>query len=343
MSVRVFTPEQARKLAVSVLSTAGASDDIAAIVADHVTESDLMGVASHGLIRLAKYVDQINSGYIDPRAQVSVLDDRPGLVRLDGGGGFGIVALHDAARRVVKKAKDSAIAAAAVVNCAHAGRLGAYVEVAARDGCFAMVFGGGAYRKLPTVVPYGGRKGVFDTNPYALALPGGDGEPVVTDFATSATAQGKVLVYRSGKKPVPEGWLVDSDGNPTCDPEAYYTGGAMLPAAGPKGYGLAVVAELIGDALLGQPHEFNWMIIALDLWAIRPQRDYMRAAAEFLETVKDCPPAEGFTEVMLPGEPERRLYESRLRDGIPMPESTWTLIRETAERLNISLDDILAD
>ena len=127
------------------------------------------------------------------------------------------------------------------------------------------------------------------------------------------------------------------------DPEAYYTGGAMLPAAGHKGYGLAMVAEIMGNALLGEPHEFNWMIIALDLWSIRSQQDYTRAAAELVERVKSCPPADGFTEVMLPGEPERRLYEARMRDGIPVPESTWTLFRETAARLDISLDDILAD
>ena len=343
MAERTITAEQGRKLAESVFKAAGATDDIAAIVADHLTESDLMGVTSHGLMRVAKYTEQIQSGHINPRAQVSVLDESPGLVQIDGGRGFGIVALYAAARRAVAKAKESAIAAATVVNCAHTGRMGAYVEAAARDGCFAMVFGGGAYRTLPTVVPHGGRKGVYDTNPYALALPGGDGEPVVADFASSATAQGKVLVYRREKKPVPEGWLVDADGNPTRDPEAYYTGGAMLPAGGHKGYGLAMVAEIMGNALLGEPHEFNWVIIALDLWSIRPQQDYTRAAAELVETVRRCPPAEGFAEVMPPGEPERRFYEARLADGIPVPESTWALFRETTAQLDISLDDILAD
>ena len=337
MLEHIISAEQARRMSVAILTAAGASDDIAATVADHLTESDLRGVSSHGLIRLARYVDQIESGHISPRAEVTVSRDHPSHVHLDGGGGFGIVTLREATRRAVEKAKYSTVAAATVVNCAHTGRVGEYVENAAREGCFAMVFGGGGYREMPTVAPHGGAKGVYDTNPYALAMPGPDGEPIVTDFASSATAQGKLLVHRTAKKPVPEGWLIDADGNPSTDPEVYYNGGALLPAGAHKGYGLAVIAELMGDAMLGEPHEFNWMLIVFHMWAVRPRQAYGESAARLLDTIRAVPPAEGFDEVLLPGEPESRLRAERLRQGIPIPDGSWNLIAATAGKVGLSM------
>ena len=341
MPEHIITAEQGRNLAMAILTKAGAIERSARIVADHLTESDLMGVGSHGLIRLARYTEQIRSNHIDPGAEVTVIEERGGLIRLDGGGGFGIVALLEATRRAVAKAKETAIAAATLVNCGHTGRVGAYAEEAARAGCFAMILGGGANRKLPAVAPYGGRKGLYDTNPFAFGLPGGYDTPVVADFATSVIPQGKVLLHRNARIPVPEGCLLDSDGNPTCDPDAFYDGGALLPAGGHKGYGLAVMAELLGDAVLGEPHEYNWLIVALDLWGIRPQKEYRNSAGRLIEIIKRCPPAPGFEEVMHPGEPEHRLHRDRSRNGIPLPESTWEVLQDTAKSLGLSLSSVV--
>jgi LDH2 family malate/lactate/ureidoglycolate dehydrogenase len=342
MPDKIITPEQARKMGTAILLKAGVGRAEAEFVADHLTESDLRGVGSHGLIRLVRYVEQIEAGHINLQGEITVIEDLPGLVRLDGGGGFGVVALGEATRRAIAKAKTSAVAAATVSNCSHTGRIGAFVEEAANAGCFALILGGGAHRVIPSVAPHGGGKGVFDTNPYALALPGDGAAPVVADFATSVISQGKLLLYRHAGKPVPEGWIVDADGNPSCDPEAYYKGGALLPAAGHKGYGLAVMAELIGHALLGEAHENNWLVIVLNLWGIRPEQDYKQGAAELLDIVRNCPPAKGFDEVLLPGDPEQRIYAERSRTGIPLPESTWTRISETAATLGVPLDEIMA-
>ena len=338
-----ITPAQARKLGTAILTKAGVNEAVAETVADHLTESDLRGVGSHGLVRLVRYVEQIEAGHINLQGEVTVIEDLPALVRIDGGGGFGIAALGEATHRAIAKAKASAVAAATVSNCSHTGRIGAFVEEAANAGCFALILGGGAHRTIPTVAPHGGRKGVFDTNPYALALPGEGSDPVVADFATSVISQGKLLLYRHAGKPVPEGWVMDAAGNPSCDPEVYYNGGALLPAGGHKGYGLAVMAELIGHALLGEAHECNWLVVVLDLWGIRPEKDYRQAAGELLDKVRNCPPAKGFDEVLLPGDPEHRIHAERLQTGIPVPESTWTRIRETAETLGVPLDGIMTD
>ena len=340
MSEHILTSEQARRLAAAVLGGAGVPDAQAAIVGDHLTESELRGVSSHGLLRLVRYAEQIEAGHVDPGGAVTVSEERGSLVRIDGGGGFGIVALGEATRRAIAKAKETTVAAATVVNCGHTGRIGAFVEEAAEAGCFALILGGGAHRTLPSVAPHGGTRGVYDTNPYALALPGEGTEPVVTDFATSVISQGKLLLYRHAGKPVPEGWVVDADGKPSCDPEAYYAGGALLPAGGHKGYGLALMAELIGDALLGTPHECNWLVFVLDLWGIRPEKDFKEAAGNLFSLIRNVPPADGIDEVLLPGDPEHRLHAERSQNGIPLPESTWNRIRETAENLGVAVDEI---
>lgn len=324
------------EIAVSLLSAAGVSAPAVQSVARHVADNDLMGVSSHGLIRVPKYVDQLMDGYIDPKAEITLLSDGPAVTRLDGGRGFGIVALEEALRRTQDKAQRYGIAAALVANCAHTGRVGAFAEEAARNGFFALIFGGGAHRRYKEVAPFGGRKGVFDTNPYSFALPAGTAGPVVADFATSATAQGKMLVHLTGGTPVPEGWIIDADGNPTRDAAAFYAGGAMLPSAGQKGYGMAMIAELIGDALMGPPHELNWMMIVFDLASVRPLAEFEAAAERFAALVKACPPAEGFEEVMMPGEPERRTRERRSRTGIPVPEGTRRLVDVAARKVGLA-------
>jgi LDH2 family malate/lactate/ureidoglycolate dehydrogenase len=234
------------------------------------------------------------------------------------------------------------IAAAGIVNVAHTGRIGAFAEriaagptaagptaagpTAAGRGCLALILGGGGHATFANVAPFGGTRGVHSTNPYALALPGGRHGTVVVDFATSATAQGKLMVARMKGEAVPEGLILDKTGRPTTDPRDFYDGGALLPAAGPKGYGLGLLAELIGSALLAAPHEFNWLILALKLKAFRDPADYAAAAEAYLARVKACPPAEGFSEVHLPGEIERVTEAERRRDGIPLGDDVWAEI-----------------
>ncbi len=327
--------ERAFAICHDLLRAAGVELDAATVVADHVADCDLLGVTSHGLIRVPKYVDQLLEGYIRGDARIAVVADQPTMVRLDAGQGFGIVAMREAIRRAIIKSRETVVAVACVVNCAHTGRIGAFAEQAARENCFAMIFGGGSHRRYKEVAPYGGRRGVFDTNPYALAVPAGGHGPVIADFATAATAQGKMLVYRTSRRPVPDGWIIDAAGNPTTDAEDFYSGGAMLPSAGPKGYGLAMIAELIGDALLGEPHELNWMAIVIDLAAVRSLGDYETAAERFGDLVKACPPAPGFSEVMLPGEPERRTGEQRRREGIIVPVEARRLLNAAAQRVGL--------
>jgi LDH2 family malate/lactate/ureidoglycolate dehydrogenase len=238
----------------------------------------------------------------------------------------------------VEKARAQQVATVALVDCSHTGRIGQFAEWAARRHMFAMIIGGGGYRQGPTVVPFGGAANILGTNPYAFALPGGRFGPIVVDFATSVTSAGKIAVHLAENKPIPEGWLLDKHGKPTTDPADFFDGGMQLPAAGHKGYGLALIAELIGEALLSFPPEYNWLVVAIDLGTFRPAADYAATAEAYLQKVKDVPPASGFDRVRLPGEPEVHTTRERERNGILVSKSLWAEIEEAAARLGVAVE-----
>ncbi len=169
-------------------------------------------------------------------------------------------------------------------------------------------------------------------------MPGGRFGPVVIDFATTTVADGKIAVYRAEGKRLPEGWIVDKHGNPTTDPEDFFDGGMHLPAAGHKGYGLALIAELMGDAMLAHPREVNWLVMVVDIGVFRAAADYAASAEELLQKVKDVHPAAGFEEVLLPGEPEARRAAERAASGVPVPDGVWTQIKEAAAKVGVEVD-----
>jgi len=164
----------------------------------------------------------------------------------------------------------------------------------------------------------------------------------VVDFATSAVATGKLRLYRAGSRPVPEGWIQDKDGRPTTVAEDFFQGGMQLPAGGAKGYGLAVLAELIAESLLGKPREFNWLIIALNLEAFRPLGEFLRSGDAFLDELKAVAPAPGFAEVLIPGEPERRSAAARSQSGIPVAPEVWRSIVAAARSVGLDADGLVA-
>jgi LDH2 family malate/lactate/ureidoglycolate dehydrogenase len=199
----------------------------------------------------------------------------------------------------------------------------------------AIVMGGGGHKIWPAVAPFGGAKGLLGTNPYAFALPGGRHGNVVADFATSATANGKLAVARAKGEPAPAGQIIDKAGKPTTNVDDYFDGGAILPAAGQKGYGMSLIAELVGFALLPDPLEYNWLVIALDIASLRPDGGYTGDAQGFLDQIKAVPPADGFDAVQIPGEPERKLKASRETVGIPVDAGIWDGIVEAAATVGV--------
>jgi LDH2 family malate/lactate/ureidoglycolate dehydrogenase len=230
-------------------------------------------------------------------------------------------------------ARASGVSALAIRNVGHTGRHGAFADEAAEHGFLTICIGGGNRHNWPQVAPHGGARGLLPTNPWCAGIPGGERGPVVLDFATSKIAGGWIYAARSAGALLPEDCVIDVDGNPTRDPEDYFNGGAILPAGAQKGYAMALVAELIGEAMLGpSTTESNWLLVTIDATRFREPNAMQAAAEEVLEEVRQCPPAPGFERVEVPGERERD-YRTQSNGIVSIPEETWQQILTLHENL----------
>jgi len=335
MPTEPMTPAYLTALIRDSLTAGGFSAPNADIVSQHLVDAEMKGVSSHGVNRLGLYLTEAANDVIDPKAEPVVTSPRDGLLHVDGARGIGIVAMARATEALMETAGTAGIAAGGIVNCGHSGRMGAYAEQAAEAGFLALSFGGGGRRKWGNVVPFGGVEPVMSTNPYTLGLPGKPDDPVVCDFAISTVATGKVAVARANGETLPPGAVIDKNGDESQDPEAYYDGGALLPAAGPKGSGLGIIAELMGDAMLGDCLEYNWLMILIRADAFQPRSTYDVRAAEFVDQVRSTKTAAGFDKVIMPGEREMATAKAAAANGIVIGEGVWAGIVEAARCVGV--------
>jgi len=195
------------------------------------------------------------------------------------------------------------------------------------------------------VAPFGGAARRLGTNPLAAAVPLGNRPPFVLDFATSAVAEGKVRVARNSGKEIPTGWVLDKEGNPTTNPADLYEGGMLVPAAGHKGYALAVLVDLLGGMLTGggsapqagTMQSNGVLFIVLAVSAFRSPEEFNAEAEAMADRIKSAPPAPGFGAVLLPGEPEQQTAAQRRANGVPLDEGTWAQMVAEATRLGVSV------
>ncbi|MHB0870034.1 MAG: Ldh family oxidoreductase [Chloroflexota bacterium] len=330
----LFSPSQLELFTSEVFRAVGTPDDIAQHVARSLVVSNLMGHDSHGVIRIPSYLEAIEAGTCVPSARPAVQEETATTALVDGRWAFGQITASVAAKLAIEKARTAQVAAACIVRCNHIGRLGEYTEMAAREGMVAFMVGGTF--NGPAVTPYGGATRVMGTNPISIAVPTAD-DPVVADIATSVAAEGKLRVARAKKQPLPPGVILDKDGNPSTDAEDFYAGGVLLPFGGHKGYVLSVIVDLLGrhlgggETLVTEYISFGNLLVVLNVEAFRPLMEYQSAVGKRLQEIKGVKPAPGFDEVMLPGEVERRAWAKREREGIVLPEDTYTALRGIAE------------
>lgn len=317
-------------------------------VADSLVLSNLVGHDSHGAIRLPQYVRSVRDGAIDPAARTAVERETACTAWMTGNWGWGQIAAWDATQLAVAKAREANLAAVTLHCANHVGRAGEYVEEIARQGMIGLATvnnHGGAVQ----VAPFGGCERRLSSNPVAFAAPTG-GDPILVDMTSSVVAEGKIRVLRNQGKLAPEGWLIDADGNPTQDPNVLYTErpGALMPlggALGHKGYGLGVLIDIMSGALSGAgcssltaPRIGNGMFVqAVRVDAFVSREDYFREIDGLVQSLRSCRPAVGFSEVLVPGEPERRTEKRRRAEGIPVDEETWHQISETAESVGVAV------
>lgn len=344
------TADELRELTTRVFEAAGAPKDTARQVADHLVDANLAGHDSHGLLRVADYVRHVRGGQIRPAAAPEVTRSTTVAALVDGGWGFGQPAANFGIDRACDAASSSGVGLAAVVRAYHLGRVGAYMERAAARGFVALAWLGG-FGTERGAVPYGGARAAFGTNPLAAAFPTTTaGEQVLVDIATTGAAAGKIMVLADKGESAPEGWLVDAEGRPTTDPRDFAHGGALLPVGGHKGYGLAVLAELLAQTLTGADEtgeegggggvyrRAGGLFLALDPGLFRAAETTRAAAGELVDRVRAIPPAPGFERVLIPGDPERLSRGQRLRHGIALPAATWRGFREAAASVGVEVE-----
>ena len=341
----IFTPEYLHKAAYHICRAKGTPDADAEVVATHLVKANLVGHDSHGVIQIPTYMERIDVGHIVPNAPFVVEKEAPCTAVINGNWGFGFVVTERAMNMAIDKARTNGVAAITVRRQSHIGRLGDYPTMALKQGMIGLITAdSGASPKH--VAPFGGRARKLGTNPMCIGMPSNLEGPVLMDMASSTVALGKVALARNRKESIPMGWIVDKDGNPTTDPNDYYSGGALLPVGGDqghKGYALSFMVEVFSGLLTGlgfgvDPegrHNDGVFIAAFNLEHFRPLEEFKKEMGEFVEFVKDSPPAAGFKEVLYPGEIEYRTEQTRRKEGIFVEDETWAQINGLIQSLGL--------
>ena len=340
----IIHAEPLENLCRAIFIAAGAPSDIATIVAESLVQSNLFGHDSHGVLRVKQYATMIRADMIQPDQRPRIRKRFGGTAMVTGGYGFGQVGARFAAELAAEMGREHGIAAVSLGQSTHVGRLGEYTAMIAAEGLVGIGFTSGSMYS-GWVTPYGGRERTFGTNPMSFAVPGGAGETLLLDFATSGIAHGKILLARAKGAPLPKGMMLDKEGRPTMDAGILDDGAVLLPMGLHKGSGLSLMMEIIPALLAGHrpisSPEFHFgnptLLIALAPQAFDEGTDFAEHVDVLKRRVKVVKPAAGFAEVLLPGEPEARSYAERVKSGIPLPDAVWTDLSSLATELSISL------
>ncbi len=311
--------------------------------------ANLRGVDSHGVQRISSYVRSIAAGNMNPRPNIRVIQQTAATLFIDADHALGPVVTVFAMEQVMKKAQEAGLGWAFIRNTTHQGAMGYYAEMAAQKDMAGLAW----VCSPPNMAPYGARAAGVHNSPIAIAVPRKGQRPMILDMATSVAAGGKVEMAIDKGIPIPEGWALDKEGHPTTDPRQV---GALLPAGGYKGYGLALMFECLSSLIVGnpllsprllglstapRPGSQNSVVAAINIASFADVERYKENVDQLVGALKALPKASGFDEIFVPGEPEERVYEDRVQHGIPLPPGTVTKLRDVAQKLGVELPTVL--
>jgi LDH2 family malate/lactate/ureidoglycolate dehydrogenase len=335
--------DELRDFCASVLAHVGLADGSATLVADSLVDAEARGIKSHGVQRTRIYAERLRAGLLNKSGQPWLLRESEAMALVDADNCIGHVGAKAGIDAAQERAVATGVGVAGVRNSNHCGALGYFARTVAEAGSIVIA----ASNAPPTMTYFGGRTSAVGTNPLCIAVPRGDGAPLVVDMATSATARGKIIVAHQQGDLIPDGWAIDKEGRPTTDPAAALEG-SVLPFAGPKGSGLAMMIDLLCGALLGgptghaignmyedwtRPQEVGHLFIVLDADGWVGKDAFLSAVAAFAEEVHDLPPSAGFDSVLLPGEIEDAALERARADGLVLSDAVFLDMNQLAEDL----------
>ncbi len=344
-----FAPAALTEFAAQLLSAAGIDADEARLIATSLVGANLRGHDSHGVMRVPNYVTFFEKGDVVTGAPLEALRESPNTFVGDAHWGFGQPQAQRLTRKLIEMAQSTGLAVGTLIHSSHVGRLGEYCEMAADAGLVSMMMVN-THGFARRVAPPGGTAPRLGTNPLAIGTPAPDG-PLVLDFGTSATAEGKVRVKRIAGELCPDGWLLDNRGKPTNDPSSLYGDppGTIRPMGGDqayKGFALGLMVEIFAGALSGGicirevPINQNGncvFMLVIDPGHLGGAEHFAREVAGLCEFVRGCPTANDAGEILLPGDPERRMLAKRIADGIPLDDGNWAQLVELATRLGVAV------
>jgi len=337
----VLAASQLTHFAEQILLAAGVPEHRAAIVAESLVASNLRGVDTHGVQLLPYYVDQLLAGEMDPLADGRVVSETGCCLVFDGQNGLGQWVADTCCRHTVRIAAERGTGIVVARESNHFGAAAWWAQKMRAAGQIGIVM----CNSSPIVPPWQGREGRLGTNPICMSVPG----PWLLDMATTTVAAGRIFkAMINGEPTIPPGWAFDSQGNPTTDTAAAYKG-MLMPLGGYKGSGLAMMVEVLCSVLSGgaPPNEVSGIryrgrhlrtsqcYIAIDVTHFMPVEEFTSRMERLVHLMKDTPPAPGYDEVMVAGDPEWRSEAERRHSGIPIMEGNWEALAKAAARVNV--------
>ncbi len=345
MSKRI-TPEKLTAYCVLALTKLGMREKDAGLVADVLVTTDTWGTFSHGTNALGNYIKTMQAGGIDPLATPELVGEGEAWAVIDGHSAMGMLGSSMAMDLAIEKARKTAIAWVGVRNSSHFGAAGYYANMAAKQDMIGLAMSNAD----PNMVIPGGRGHIIGNNPMAYAIPVGDGQPLFLDIALSAVAAGKIFAMKAAGKPIPDTWLTDKDGLPVVEVGDWPNSGSMVPMAGHKGYGIALLIEVLAGALTGAgrlSEVKSWIhhptavsrlgqsFIAMNIGNIVAIDIFKQRIDGVIAELHASPKAKGSERVYVPGEIEWEKRADALANGIPLPEAVFASLYQAGQKLGI--------
>ena len=317
-------------------------------MAESFADANVMGFDSHGIAMLYRYLEFVDLGWLDPKAQPVIEKETDGSALIDGKWVFGQVACHYAMEVAKEKARTTGIACVSVHNASHCGRLGQYPQKVGEEGFIgiSMVNNHGAGNM---VAPFGGTERRLSTNPLSVCVPYKEGRPILLDMTTSVVAERKIKLKDYNNESVPQGWFITQDGEMPTNPSKFYNEpkGALLPFGadvGYKGFGLSMIVDILAGALSGagcsNPDQKKvgnaFFGIVIDPAKFADGSNQMvKRLVDYVKSAKTMP---GFGQIYYPGEIEQEILKDRKSNGIPITDDTWRLVQKALYKLDLSFD-----
>lgn len=320
------------------LERAGLRSEQADKVAEHLVYAEMCGITSHGAVRVEYYAERIAKGGVTIEPEMNFEQTGPSTAIFHGDNGVGQFVANEALKKTIDLAKENGVAVVGLSKVSHTGALSYYVKKVAEQDLIGVAM----CQSDPMVVPFGGAETYYGTNPIAFAAPRKGDEPIVFDMATTVQAWGKVLDARAKKKSIPDTWAVDKDGKPTTDPHAVK---GLLPLAGPKGYGLMMMVDILSGMLLGLPfgkhvssmydnlsegRDLGQLYVVIDPSRFTDLNVFKERIDQTVQELHQIKPAENFEQVYYPGELSKLNFAKSKEKGVYVPEAIMDYLKSDA-------------